>query len=554
MNSSGERARQPSAGAVQFDAVRIAALDLGSNSFHLLVADVRADGSFVPVLREKEMLRLGDVVARTGQVTDEAADLALETVRRFCSLAEAAGVTEVVACATSAIREADNGAELVARFEADTGIDVRVISGREEAALIFRAVQASVLIDPGPALCLDLGGGSLEVVVGDASTLSWSTSLKLGVARLNAELVRSDPPKGGDLRRLRKRIAGELSAVAVEVAELRPRLLVGTSGTFCDLARLAAVRETGAVPISVNQLHVSRSSLEGVHDELVSLTASQRRRLPGLDARRAEMVPAGAVLALVALELFGFEELVVGEWALREGMVLDAVGHHETDGDDPRVMRAASVLDLCRRCNWREDHARQVARLATALFDATRELHGLSESHRELLEHASHLHDIGEHVSGEGHHKHTAYLIQHGRLRGFSPEEVLVLATLGRYHRQGEPKVSFEPFAAIDEGGRPAVRTLTALLQVADGLDRAHAGAVEDVEVHVDDAAVHLRVQARTDADLEIWGARRKRALLEQVFGRRLDVSLDVGLDAGLDVGLDEPSRATPAWSERRGA
>ena len=525
--------------------MRIAALDLGSNSFHLLVAEVRPDGTFAPVLREKEMLRLGDVVARTGRLSAEAADQALETVRRFRALAESSGAGEIVACATSAIREAENGAELVARFASEAGQRVKVISGGEEAALIFRAVQASVLIDPGPALCLDLGGGSLEIVVGDASNLAWSASLKLGVARLTAELVRSDPPRAGDLRRLRKRLVSELGPVAVEVAELKPRLLVGTSGTFCDLARLAGVREAGAVPISVNQLHVSRSSLEAVHEDLIALTASQRRRLPGLDARRAELVPAGSLLALVALELFGFEELVVGEWALREGMVLDAIGRGDgaANTDDPRVIRNASVLDLCRRCGWREDHARQVARLATRLFDLTEELHGLSDHHRELLDHAALLHDIGEHVSGESHHKHTAYLIQHGRLRGFSPKEVLILATLGRYHRQGEPKLSFEPFAAIDDDERPAVRVLTALLQLADGLDRAHAGAVEDLEVEIGDEQVELRVSAHTDADLELWGARRKRALFEQVTGRRLEVTM-----------VGQPGPSSGAWLERRGA
>ena len=521
--------------------VRIAALDLGSNSFHLLVAETRPDGTFVPVLREKEMLRLGEVVARTGRLGEEASERALEAVRRFRALSEAAGASELVACATAAIREADDGAALVERFRAEIGVDVRVISGREEAALIFRAVQASVLIEPGPALCLDLGGGSLEIVVGDATALHWASSVKLGVGRLTAELVRNDPPKPGDLKRLRKRMVAVLGPLAGQVGAFDPTLLVGTSGTFADLAKMTAARETGAVPISVNQLHVTRRALESLHEDLVAQTASQRRRMAGLEARRAELVPAGSLLALVAMELFAFDEMVVGEWALREGMVLDALGA-AGDGDaagDPRVMRTASVLDLCRRCGWREDHARQVARLALRLFDETAGLHGLSDHHRELLEHAALLHDIGEHVSGEGHHKHTAYLIQHGRLRGFSPQEVLVLATLGRYHRQGEPKTSFEPYANIESGERPAVRFLTALLQVADGLDRAHAGAVEAIDVSIDDERVEVRVHASTDADLELWGARRKRALFEDVTGRRLGV---------------EAVEPPLIWQERRGA
>ena len=527
--------------------MRIAALDLGSNSFHLLVADAHPDGSFDRLFREKEMLRLGDVVARHGRLTDDAIELAVDAVRRFRSLAEGAGAEEIVACATSAIREAENGAVLVDRLARETGVHVRVISGIEEAALIFRAVQASVLIDPGPALCLDLGGGSLEVMVGDATELAWSASLKLGVARLTAELVKGDPAeplRSGDLRRLRKRIEGVLGPVADAVGPLHPKLLVGTSGTLCDLARMAVVNETGAVPVSINQHHVSRQAVEEIHELVSSLPLSGRRRLQGLDVRRAELAPAGSLLAVVALDLFGFDEMAVGTWALREGMVLAEMRRHsggELSGD-PRLMRASSVLDLCQRCGWRETHSRQVAALAMSLFDQTASLHRLGERHRELLEHAALLHDIGEHVSGESHHKHTAYLIQHGQLRGFTPDEVAMLATIGRFHRQGEPKPSFEPFGAMDDTARSETRVLTALLQIADGLDRGHAGTVDGVEVVVDDERIVLHLEASGDTELDLWGARRKRALFEQVFGRRLEFS---------DV---SPSLIVAEWDERRGA
>ncbi|HET7489898.1 MAG TPA: Ppx/GppA phosphatase family protein [Acidimicrobiales bacterium] len=508
--------------------MRIAALDLGSNSFHLLVADAHPDGSFDRLFREKEMLRLGDVVARHGRLTPEACDQAVDAVRRFRTMAEQAGAEEIVACATAAIREAENGAELVQRMADETGVRARVISGIEEATLIFKAVQASVLIDPGPAVCLDLGGGSLEVMVGDVRTLAWATSVKLGVARLTAELVRADPPRPGDLRRLRKRIRQVLAPAAGAIAPLSPKLLVGTSGTLCDLARMAAAMETGTVPTSINNRHVTRTALEAVHEQVVSVPAAGRRRLDGLDARRAELVPAGSVLALEALDLFGFDEMVVGTWALREGMVLDEM-RRQTGGaltDDPRLIRASSVLDLCQRCGWREGHSRQVARLALSLFDQTADIHRLGDHERELLEHAAHLHDIGEHVSGEAHHKHTAYLIEHGQLRGFRPQEVDVLATLGRYHRQGEPKASFEPFGRMDDGTRAAVRTLTALLQVADGLDRGHTGAVDDVLAVDHGDRIEVRVLAGGDVDLDVWGARRKKALFEESFGRQLEVTV----------------------------
>src|SRR5919206_3757146 len=202
--------------------MRIAALDLGTNSFHLLVVDAHPDGTFLPLAKEKEMLRLGDAVAREGRVPEADARRAIDTISRFRSLADAAGCDEIVACATSAIREADNGGELVDRIRTEAGIEVRVITGMEEARLIFDAIRASVVIDPAPALAFDLGGGSLEVMVGDRQGLAWSTSVKLGVARLSAELVRGDPPSNGDIRRLRERFTAGLAPLADQVAAFKP--------------------------------------------------------------------------------------------------------------------------------------------------------------------------------------------------------------------------------------------------------------------------------------------------------------------------------------------
>jgi exopolyphosphatase/guanosine-5'-triphosphate,3'-diphosphate pyrophosphatase len=181
-------------------------------------------------------------------------------------------------------------------------------------------------------------------------------------------------------------------------------------------------------------------------------------------------------------------------------------------------------LHLARRCNWDEGHSRQTARLALELFDQTSSLHQLAPADRELLEHAALLHDIGEHVSTESHHKHSAYLIQHGRLRGFTPEEVDFVAALARAHRGGGPKPSHEPFGALDRDARDRVTRLAALLRVADGLDRGRAGNVSGVEVGLDGSRARLVVKAQGDISIELWGARRKRELFERLFGRRLDV------------------------------
>ncbi|HWW54013.1 MAG TPA: HD domain-containing protein, partial [Acidimicrobiales bacterium] len=250
-----------------------------------------------------------------------------------------------------------------------------------------------------------------------------------------------------------------------------------------------------------------------------------RRRLEGLDARRADLIPAGSAVLLGAMELFGLDELTVSDWALREGIVLEAISRHDPAdwAGDQAAIRRASVLGLCRRCNWDEGHGRQVARLATDLFDQTRPLHGLMSADRELLDYGALLHDIGEHVADEGHHKHTAYLIEHGRLRGFSPEEVSVLSCLGRFHRRGDPKVSFPAFAALDADQQVRVTKLIALLRLADGLDRSHVGTIDGVDVEMTaDERVILHVHPAGDPDLELWGLRRKRDLFERTFGRRL--------------------------------
>jgi len=503
--------------------MRIAALDLGSNSFHLLVVQARPDGSFETMVRGKEMLRLADVVSREGRVTDAAMEEVVACVRRFRSRADAAGADEIVACATSALREADNSAAVVERVHAETGVWVDVISGLEEARLIFAAVRASVVLEPAPALCLDLGGGSLELMVGDRAGLQWSASVKLGVGRLTAEQVHHDPLQAKDVQRLQERISSVLDPLADHVRRLQPRMLVGTSGTLCDLARMAALL-SGAVPPTVNQLEVSRDDLEVVHERLMELPAAGRAKLPGLEAKRADIVPAGSLLLRTVMEMFGMERLTVGDWALREGIVIDAIGHHEPAdwAGDPRVIRRESVLGLARRCDSHDAHGAHVGRLALDLFDQTVELHGLGPDERELLEHAALLHDIGDHVNVDDHHKHSAYLIEHGRLRGFAPEEIAVLACLARFHRGGSPKVSYEPYAGLEADARKRVTKLVSVLRLADGLDHGHAGSVDRVTVEREEGIVRVRVESATDVELELWGLRRGRELFERTFGVRV--------------------------------
>jgi exopolyphosphatase/guanosine-5'-triphosphate,3'-diphosphate pyrophosphatase len=501
-------------------------MDLGTNSFHLLIADGHPDGHIDPIVREKEMLRLGDVVSRYGWIPPTAADQAVATVRRFRLLADAAGADEIQARATSAIRRAENGGELVDRIEDETGVSVVVISGTEEARLIFGAIRAAVVLDPSPAVCFDLGGGSVEVMVGDAGGLMWATSVPLGVARLGAELVHTDPLSKADRRALRTRITDVLTPIVRHAAQFEPKLAVGSSGTLENLAAMVAARRDEDAPASLNQLTIGRDEFLSLHKELLETKAAERLRLEGLDTRRVDLIVVGSMFLATAMELFDFDRFTISDWALREGIVLDTVGRHDPAdwSDDPRAIRRESVLSLCRRCNWAEAHARQVATLTLQLFDQTQHLHRLEADDRELLEFAALLHDIGEHVSSSGHARHSAYLVRNGQLRGFDPQEIEMLAATVRWHRGGDPRPS-EDFPLLDARAIDRVRVMVGLLRVADGLDRGRNQVVYAVDTMITPSLLLLRLRSIDDDELEVWGARRKRALLEKVLDREVELT-----------------------------
>lgn len=534
--------------------MRIAALDLGSNSFHVVVVEAQGPSSFETLAEDKEMLRLGDAVAASGRIGPDLAQRAVDAVSRFARTWQALGAVEVVARATSAIREAEDGGDLVDRLEDETGVEIEVISGAEEARLIYEAVRASVLIKPSPALVIDLGGGSLELMVGDQAGLWWSDSRPLGVGRLTACCVRSDPPSAQDLECLAGAIRAGLDPATAAIEAHAPRLLVGTSGTLLALARAATAMAGEPVPAGMNQLKVGRAGLGALFSELLQRTAGEREKLAGIEARRAETVVAGAAVLAEVVERFGFDELMVSEWAMREGMVLDAVGHHPPAelSADPRAVRRAAVASLCARFSCQSDHCEYVDATAMTLFDATRDLHGLGEEDRELLHYAALLHDVGEAISADGHDRHGAYMVESSGLRGFAPVELSALASVVRFHRRGTPKPSaYAPFGRLSRSLRERVAMMAALLRVADALDYGHCQALDVHEVVAGPVTVVIsavgRGGATEDGMLELWALRRKRSLLEQLAGRRVELHLSPSSGPGGVTAPGPGGEAVPA-------
>jgi len=505
--------------------MHLAAIDIGTNSLHMILVRVAADGAFEVIGREKDMVRLGAGGLEGRPLGESAMATALQTLARFKRLADSRQVDDIVAVATSAVREAPNGGDFLASVAEQTGIQARVITGVEEASLIHRAAVHGIDVGTGTAVVIDIGGGSTEITLGTAAGVQQAKSFRLGVIRLGERFVKSDPITGGDERRLVRHIRHELGDYARRIARAGYARVIGTSGTALALGSLAL-----QVPsdVTIHHRRVSAKAIRNIRSQVASMGLADRLKLPGLDARRADLIVPGAVLLDTILRQLGADELTLCELSLREGAVLDYIRrnlvHIERVERYPDVRRR-SVIELALRCNYAADHAAQVARLALRIFDDTRPAHGLDDRAREWLDFAALLHDAGEHISYERHHRHSYYLVKHGDLRGFEPDEIDVMAFITRYHRKGAPRKGHEAFADLPRASRRAVRWLAAMLRVAESLDRSRAQLVDHVTLRRRGRHWTLRVAGRGDIELERWAAQRNARPLEAELGGTMTVA-----------------------------
>jgi exopolyphosphatase/guanosine-5'-triphosphate,3'-diphosphate pyrophosphatase len=507
--------------------MRIAAIDVGTNSIHMIVCRLRPDRSFEVIDREKDMIRLG-TSALDGRALPEASmAAALQTLSRFRRLADSHGVDEIIATATSAVRETANGGDFVAAVQRDVGVRVRVISGTEEARLIHLAAVYAVDVGRRPVVVIDIGGGSTEITLGTAFRQQASRSFKLGALRLTERFVRSDPLSGRDERRLERHIRRETAAFLRQLKRRGFDRVIGTSGTILSLGTLASRSPRDADDL--RNLRVTAKDLARLRARLTAMPLEDRLTMPGLDPRRADLAVAGAVLLDTLLDQLGATELTLCDFALREGLVLDYIQRnaaHIQKVDRYPDVRRRSVVELAERCNYLPAHAQQVARLALALFDATRSRHKLGPREREWLEYGALLHDIGVHIGYERHHRHSYYLVKHGGLRGFDPDEIEIVGLVARYHRQSTPKKTHDGFGDLPRPTRRIVRLLGAFVRLAEGLDRSHAQVITRLDIREDDAGLRVRLHPKGDPELELWAADRHASALAGLFGTAIRFEL----------------------------
>jgi exopolyphosphatase/guanosine-5'-triphosphate,3'-diphosphate pyrophosphatase len=518
--------------------MRIAAIDIGTNSLHMIVVRVRPDLSFEVIDREKEMVRLGAGGLDGRALTPEAMHAALQVLSKFRRLADSHRVDEIIAVATSATREAENGSEFLQAIVDKTGIRARVISGTEEARLIHQAAVYGVGLDGDAAIVIDIGGGSVEITRGSGPNMEAGRSFKLGVIRLTERFIKSDPLAPRDERKLRRYIDAETGKYLSQLAREGFERVIGTSGTIQSLGAVA-LAERGSSSTTLRNRRITTKQLRRSQKLLVARDIQERLKVPGLEPRRADLAVAGSILLDQVLRRLGATDITLCDLSLREGLILDYIGRHRkqiAQANRYPDVRRRSVFELAERCNYWPEHAQQVARLAVALFDQTRIVHGLTDREREWLEYAALLHDIGVHISYERHHKHSYYLIKNGDLRGFDPEEIEVIALVARYHRQATPKRTHEEYAEFRRKRRRTIRTLAAILRLAESLDRSHSQPVSGLELHDrgDDGLLQLRTSE--DAELELWAATRHAAAFERLIGKPLRVEVSGNVSSGSSV------------------
>jgi exopolyphosphatase/guanosine-5'-triphosphate,3'-diphosphate pyrophosphatase len=511
--------------------MKVAAIDIGSNSIHMVVARVDADGHFTLLDRAKEMVRLGKGTLAARVLSREAMQAGMQVLATFKRLADAQQIDRIVAVATSAVREAKNGGDFIAQIGRELGIHVDLITGREEARLIHLAVSNALDLRDAATLLVDIGGGSVELVLAENGAVKLRESLKLGVLRLAERFFAHDPPERDEVEALEEYLDRQLGSLLKRVRTAEVRRLVGTSGTVLNLAAIALQLDGGVAPERLHGVTLRAKEVQRARKLLVRNDRDARQRIAGLDRWRVDSIVPGAVLVEFLLRRLEIPELTMCEWALREGVLLDFIRGHGREIEEneaiPDPLRR-SVVHVGRRWNFEEGHSEQVARLALSLFDQTTERHEMAAREREWLEFAALLHDVGNHIAHSRHHRHSYYLILHGELMGFEPKEIQLIATVARYHRKGGPKDGDEELEALPNGLRAVVAPLAAILRLADALDRSHFTVVRDVKLSGKGKEMTLTVHTGGhDAELELWAARRKGELFEQVFGARLTTAVE---------------------------
>lgn len=512
----------------------IAAFDIGTNSIHMVI--VKIDPSlpaFNIVAREKDTVRLGDRDPKTGNLTEDAMERAMSTLQRGQELARSFEAEEIVAVATSAVREAPNGRDFIKTVRQELGLTISLISGQEEARRIYLGVLSAMEFNEKPHVIIDIGGGSTELILGNGQEPRSLSSTKVGAVRLAQQYITTDPISNKELEFLRAYIRGSMERPVEELkAQLTPEetiSLVGTSGTIECLATIHAKEKLNANPNPLQGYGFTTKDLENIVKLLASLDVKKRADLPGMSGRRAEIIIPGAMILLETMKMLKVDSITICERALREGVIVNWMLNHGLIEDRLRYqssVRDRSVISIAQKYNVDLDYSQRVANFTLSIFDQLQGvLHHWGTQERELLWVGAILHNCGFYISHAAHHKHSYYLIRHAELLGFTENELEIIANIARYHRKSKPKKKHENYQNLpDKTARKLVSEVSAILRLAIALDRRQIGAITSVHCHYNEEKKELHLELipnnkNDDCALELWNLEHKKEIFENEYG-----------------------------------
>jgi exopolyphosphatase/guanosine-5'-triphosphate,3'-diphosphate pyrophosphatase len=511
----------------------LAAIDIGTNSFHLIVVKTDEKGSFKILTREKEVVRLGKSSKDMKYISPDAVYRAVNTLKRFKLICDSFNA-EVRAVATSAVRESLNGEDFISEILHKTGIKIEVVSGYEEARLIYLGVLQALPVFKKKILLIDIGGGSTEMLIGEKGEVIYANSTKIGAVRLTERFFPDKKFTPDAIEEAKMYTKSVLYPVLRRIKEYSYDTVIGSSGTISTLGSMIYYLNN---PGSEDELYLNnfvydRNSLNDITKKITKcLNVRQIEELRGLDAQRADIITAGAVILEQIFSELDINRITISNYALREGIILDTVDKmsgHKNLGAITDI-RYKSVVNLANQCSTDKQHSEQTLKLAVKIFDFLIKYYPefeLSVTDKEYLEAASLLHDIGHSISHSQHHHHSYYLICKSDLLGFNNEELEIIANIARYHRKSHPKLKHDNFAKLNAINKDKVRKLAGILRVADGLDRGHSSAVADISMEKSGNEINLFLKQNNSADLtlEIWGANMRKELFEESFNLKLNI------------------------------
>jgi len=504
---------------------RYAAIDIGSNSIRMEAAEIAAGQPPRILASDREVTRLGESVFRTGSVSDDAMQATCVVLARMAELYRKLDVVGVRAVATSAIRDAHNQKVFLDRATQAAGTPVEIISGREEARLIYLGVESAWPQDDKNALIIDIGGGSAEIIAAEQGRLQEVFSRPLGAVRLKEMFLKQDPPDAHQLRQMHEYIRQKLEVAVRRLGQGKWDRVIATSATASSVAS-AIARTPRARRDEIDRLRISTAQVRQLYEKLSTRNLHARRKTTGIGPRRAEIIVPGIAVLLEFLTEFHIPAVYYSRAGVRDGIIADLAARN-VGAELSRLTRdqRREVERMGRRYGVSLDHARKVADIANLLFTALQPLHQLPPACGKALEAAAYLHDVGHFVSDVSHHKHSWYVVSNSDLAGFTDRERLLVAGLCRYHRKSLPKPEHSSYQSLTPEEQRTLLLLVPILRLADNLDRSREQRISGVECRLRDGQVLLQVRSRGDIDLQRWAAERTGEAFRLVYNRPVSLS-----------------------------